>query len=79
MVFSFAPTVQNAFVYTEADPTEVSTVTLHYRINGGSWQTSVKASYPFEFSVPLTSTASTVETYLTDSATHTSATLTMNL
>jgi autotransporter-associated beta strand protein len=53
MIYSLVPGQTQAYVYTDAAPPAVSSATLHYKIGGGGWQTLVKATYPFEFSLPL--------------------------
>jgi hypothetical protein len=59
MIFSHSPDRQNAFVYTDALSAAVSSMTLRYAIDQLPEQTLLKTGYPFEFSVPLPSTAVT--------------------
>ncbi len=53
VVLSLSPTRQNAYVYTDADPTKLASARLRYRVDGGAEQTLTKAVFPFEFSVTL--------------------------
>lgn len=53
MLYSLIPGQLQAYVYSDAAPPGVTSATLHYRIDDGAWQTSVKGAYPFEFSLPL--------------------------
>lgn len=58
-ILSVSPSRQNAYVYTSADPTMITTARLRYQIDSGTETVVTKASYPFEFSITLPATAQT--------------------
>jgi autotransporter-associated beta strand protein len=64
MVYSLVPAHLQAYVYTDATPPGVTSATLHYKIDSGGWQTSVKSTYPFEFSLALPAGVQTFRYYI---------------
>lgn len=53
----------NAYIYLQLDDDAFSAVTLHYE-QAGSWKTIHDYAFPYEFTVPLDSTATEFEFYL---------------
>jgi hypothetical protein len=52
------PGAWTAYVWCTAYPTDLTTATLNYSIDGGPLQQLVDTDYPFEFSIPVASPAS---------------------
>ena len=52
MVLNFGTGLKSAYVYLQADASQLKRATLHYRI-GGTWQQATDERFPFEFTVPL--------------------------
>lgn len=72
MIISLSPSLTSAFFYTDLNPLEAASVTLHYSIDGGPWKSKSKEVYPFEFTLPLTGTEAEIRYYMTDSRGRTS-------
>jgi hypothetical protein len=53
MILNFGPAATTAYVYLQADDSKFAEVALTYS-SGGEKITLTDASYPFEFTVPLT-------------------------
>jgi hypothetical protein len=51
----------SAYVWLDADGTQVSEAVLHYRLDGGAWQVMRDAIYPFEFTVSASPDNRTIE------------------
>lgn len=73
MIYYRTSTLKNAYVYADANPKVADSMTLHYSIDGGPWQETVKSSYPFEFTVPLEEGVKEFRFYMTDSKNRTSS------
>lgn len=75
MLLNFGPELKSAYVYLQANATEVRQATLHYS-TGGEWHTMTDDAFPFEFTVPVAADASRfdfkVETISTDGVTNVS-------
>ena len=52
MIHSFGGDLNSAFIWLEASPEEIEKATVRYFLDG-KWNEEVKASYPFEFTIPL--------------------------
>lgn len=52
MVLNLGPELKSAYVYLEANGTELKQATLSYS-TGGEWHQMTDRAFPFEFSVPL--------------------------
>lgn len=54
LLLSWGQGLHNAYVYLTTTERELKEARLHYTLDGTKWQTITDASYPFEFSIPLT-------------------------
>ncbi|MBD2847594.1 cadherin-like beta sandwich domain-containing protein [Paenibacillus sp. IB182496] len=67
MVLSAGPELSSAYLYASTGQDAARSMTLHYAIDGGAWQTMTRDRYPFEFTVPLGSGAEEIVYYMVDS------------
>ncbi len=56
MLLNFGRNLKSAYVYLQANGTELKRATLHYS-TGGDWKQMSDAAFPFEFTVPLAAEA----------------------
>ena len=61
MILDFGAGLTEAYVYLEATEKDFDKATFDYRTGAGEWRHLSADKYPFEFSVPLADTDSTVE------------------
>jgi hypothetical protein len=80
IIISVEPSRRDAFVFTTATDQTIRSATLRWS-TGGGWRTVEKPEFPFEFSIPLPTSATqfelSVETTDTEGRSHRSSSLTL--
>jgi hypothetical protein len=68
MILNFGPAATTAFVYLQADDSKFKTVSFTYVADSGREETIVDANFPYEFTLPLTRTATALKFRLAGTA-----------